>query len=278
MSSAQSSLKSFRILHSVHSEGYFSMGDLQTPKTHVLHATHSTCKPILSQWLRPPSILKPWQKRRSQFCPFSFSLSLIIAPSSSFSTSNLPVSFICQLQSPLFVKLTQLCLTLCDPMDYTVHGILQAGILEWVACPFSRGSSQPRDQNPGLVHCREILFLFSFNWRLITLQYCSGFCHYMHQPWVYICFPSLTPSHLPPHPIPQGHPSAPALSTLSHASNLDRRSVSHKIIYMFQCYSLKSSHPCLPPQSPKDCSLYLCLCYLSYRIIVAIFLNSIYMC
>ena len=37
-------------------------------------------------------------------------------------------------------------LTLCDPMDYTVHGILQARILEWVAFPFSRGSSQSRDQ------------------------------------------------------------------------------------------------------------------------------------
>ena len=41
---------------------------------------------------------------------------------------------------------TQLCLTLCDPMDYTVHGILQARILEWVAFPFSRGSSKPRDR------------------------------------------------------------------------------------------------------------------------------------
>ena len=40
------------------------------------------------------------------------------------------------------------CPTLCDPMDYTVHGILQARILEQVAFPFSRGSSQPRDQNP----------------------------------------------------------------------------------------------------------------------------------
>ena len=34
----------------------------------------------------------------------------------------------------------------CDPMDYTAHGILQARILEWVAFPFSRGSSQLRDQ------------------------------------------------------------------------------------------------------------------------------------
>ena len=42
-------------------------------------------------------------------------------------------------------KVAQSCLTLCNPMDYTVHGILQARILEWVAFPFSRGSSQPRD-------------------------------------------------------------------------------------------------------------------------------------
>ena len=49
------------------------------------------------------------------------------------------------------VLVAQLCLTLCDPMDcslpgISVHGILQARILEWVAIPFSRGSSQTRDQ------------------------------------------------------------------------------------------------------------------------------------
>ena len=44
------------------------------------------------------------------------------------------------------VKFAQLCLTVCNPMDYTVHGILQARLLEWVAFSFSRGSSQPRDQ------------------------------------------------------------------------------------------------------------------------------------
>ena len=42
------------------------------------------------------------------------------------------------------LKVTELCLTLCDPMDYTVRGILQARILEWVAFPFSGESSQPR--------------------------------------------------------------------------------------------------------------------------------------
>ena len=91
-----------------------------------------------------------------------------------------------------------------------------------------------------------------FNWRLITLQYCGGFCHTFT--WIShecTCVPHPDPpSHLPPHPLSQGHPSAPALSTLSHASNLDWRSISHMLIYMFQRYSLKSSHPCLLPWSP----------------------------
>ena len=42
------------------------------------------------------------------------------------------------------VKVSQPCPTLCNPRDYTAHGILQARTLEWVAFPFSRGSSQPR--------------------------------------------------------------------------------------------------------------------------------------
>ena len=50
------------------------------------------------------------------------------------------------------VLVAQSCPTLCDPMDCsppgsTVHGILQARILEWVAIPFSRGSSWPRNQS-----------------------------------------------------------------------------------------------------------------------------------
>ena len=43
------------------------------------------------------------------------------------------------------MKVSQSCLTLRNRMDYTAHGILQARILEWVAFPFSRRSSQPRD-------------------------------------------------------------------------------------------------------------------------------------
>ena len=82
------------------------------------------------------------------------------------------------------------------------------------------------------------------------------------------------PSHLPPCTIPLGHPSAPAPSILYHASNLDWWFVSHMIIHMFQCHSPKSSHPRLLPQSPKECSIHLCLfCYLAYRVIIIIFLR-----
>ena len=101
----------------------------------------------------------------------------------------------------------------------------------------------------------------------------------INQPWVCMCPPSWTP--LPP-PSPS-HPSGSLQCTgpedPSHTSNLDWWSVSHMIIYMFQCCCLKSSHPCLLPQSPKFCSLHLCLfCCLEYRVIVTIFLNFIYIC
>ena len=60
--------------------------------------------------------------------------------------------------------------SLCNPMDYSlpdssIHGILQARVLEWVAFPFSRGSSWLRDwtqgSNPGVLHCRQILYHLS---------------------------------------------------------------------------------------------------------------------
>ena len=46
-----------------------------------------------------------------------------------------------KLEFTVKVQVTQSCLTLCDPIEYTVHGVLQARILEWVAIPFSRVSS-----------------------------------------------------------------------------------------------------------------------------------------
>ena len=59
------------------------------------------------------------------------------------------------------VKVTQLCLTLCDPIDSTVHGILQARLLEWVVIPFSRVIFPSQGLNPGLPHCRQILYQLS---------------------------------------------------------------------------------------------------------------------
>ena len=95
------------------------------------------------------------------------------------------------------VKVAQLCPALCDPMDYIAHGILQARMLECIAFPFSRGSSQPRSptlqadslpakpqgkpkntgvrslsllqqifptqkSNRSLLHCRRILYQLSY--------------------------------------------------------------------------------------------------------------------
>ena len=68
------------------------------------------------------------------------------------------------------VLVAQSCPAVCDLMDFSlpgssVHEILQARILEWVAISYSRGSSQPRDQTQvsyiasGLPHCRQALAL-----------------------------------------------------------------------------------------------------------------------
>ena len=54
------------------------------------------------------------------------------------------------------VKVTRSCLTLCDPVNYTVHGIPQARILQWVAVPFSKGSP-----NPGIKHRSPALQAYS---------------------------------------------------------------------------------------------------------------------
>ena len=118
-----------------------------------------------------------------------------------------------------------------------------------------------------------VIFFFYFTilyWFCHTsTSICHGCTHVPHPE---------PPSHLPLHTISLGHPSAAAPSILYHASNLDWRLISHMILSMFQCHSSKSSHPRPLPQSAKDCSIHLCLfCCFAYRVIVTIFLNSIYM-
>ena len=86
---------------------------------------------------------------------------------------------------------------------------------------------------------------------------------------------SIIPSPSPYHPSGSSQCTSPSIQY--HASNLDWQLVSYMILYMFQCRSPKSSHPLPLPQSPKDCSIHQCLfCCLAYRVIVTIFLNSIY--
>ena len=128
---------------------------------------------------------------------------------------------------------------------------------------------------------QEVNFFFILLINLIGgyLLYCGGFYHtltWFSHGCTRVPHPD-PPSHLPPHPIPQGHPSAPALSTLSHAWNLDWRSISHMVIYMFQCYL--SNHPILTSSHRVQKSLlYICVSFcLAYRVIITIFLNSIYM-
>ena len=100
-----------------------------------------------------------------------------------------------------------------------------------------------------------------------------SFCYFTH--WFKIYTQSWTP--LPP---PSAyHPSGSSQCTRPKdpVSNLDWWFVSYMILYMFQCHSPKSSHPRPLPQSPKNCSIHLCLfrC-LAYRVIITIFLNSVY--
>ena len=127
--------------------------------------------PVMS-WLPACAFLFPMMKRTSF---------LSVSSRRSCRPSSVKVS----------VKVTQSCPILRDPMDYTVHGIFQARILEWVAISFSRGSSHPRDWTQ--VSCtagrfftiwatRDTqvfieLFKFSFcsitNWD-IDLDYCNN--------------------------------------------------------------------------------------------------------
>ena len=71
---------------------------------------------------------------------------------------------------PHKVKATQSCPTLCDPVDYTAHGILQARILEWVAFPFSRGSSQPKDWTQ-VSHIADGFFTIWSRWPNIIVNF-----------------------------------------------------------------------------------------------------------
>ena len=101
---------------------------------------------------------------------------------------------------------------------------------------------------------------------------------YVNQPWIYMCSPSRSPLPPPSPSDPSGSSQCTSPEHLFHASNLGWWFVSPLIVYLFQCCSLRSSHPRLLPQSPKVCSVNLCLFFcFAYSVIVTIFLKSLYM-
>ena len=121
------------------------------------------------------------------------------------------------------------------------------------------------------------LFLKIFNWRLNTLQYCIGFAIHQHESATGVhVFPIRTPL---PHPSPY-HPSGTFQNTSpKHPVSWIESGLAIHFLYDIIHISMPFSQIILPhPQSPKDCSIHQCLyCCLTYRVIITIFLNSIYM-
>ena len=103
------------------------------------------------------------------------------------------------------------------------------------------------------------LFIYLFIYLYFTILY--WFCHTstcIRHGCTHVPHPEPA-SHLPPHTIPLGHPSAPAPSFLYPASNLDWRFVTYMVLYMFQCHSPKSSP--LPTHRVQKTVLYICVSF-----------------
>ena len=136
----------------------------------------------------------------------------------------------------------------------------------------------------GCRHRKLTLFLFFFCtlffyfYLFFTLQYCIGFAIHQHESAMGVhTFPILNP--LPPPSL--YHPSGSSQCT-SHKHPVSCIKPGLAICFLYIIHvSMPFSQiiPPLLPQSPKDYSIHLCLfCCLTYRVVITIFLNSIYMC
>ena len=112
------------------------------------HSSHIQSSPLSTPWTRLEflvhfleslNLTHHWHIIINQIPWVMFGLTVSVVHSMGFD--------LCKMTSIYYYsEVAQSCLTLCKPMDHGVHGIFQAIILELLAIPFSRGSSQPRDQ------------------------------------------------------------------------------------------------------------------------------------
>ena len=115
---------------------------------------------VMSQRSTGQNLVTKSQKEQSSFVTSPWAWQSPGSPLNMF-LKLLQPCFLHLLNKKMKVKVAQSCPTPCDPMDYTVHVILQARILQWVAFPFSRGIFPTQGLNPGLLHCRQILYQLS---------------------------------------------------------------------------------------------------------------------
>ena len=139
------------------------------------------------------------------------------------------------------------------------------GMVDWLIYQVVQG---------GLSWVTSVIFKLDDNYNILMV---FAIHQYESAIGIHVSPPSWTPSNLPPQPLPLGCHKAPALGALLHVSNLHWSSILHMVMYMFQCCSLRSSHPLLLLLSPKVCSLHLCLlCCSACRRVSTTFLDSIY--
>ena len=141
---------------------------------------------------------------------------------------------------------------------------------------WSLGQEDPLKEEM-LTHSSILLFILFY---FLTLKYCIRFAIYQHESTTGIhMFPILNPPLFSLHKpslwvVPVHQPLASSIVHQTWTGDLFH-------IWYYTCFNaiLPNHHPLPLPQSPKDCSIHLCLfCCLVYMVIVTIFLNSIYMC
>ena len=133
-------------------------------------------------------------------------------------------------------------------------------------------------ENQNFINVATILYLKDSQWDMYNRM--SFFFFLILKSLILTCVPKHEPpSHLPPHSISLGHPHAPAPSTLHPTSDMDWRFNSHMTVYMLEFPFSQIIPPSPSPSESKVWYTHLCLfSCLAYRVVIAIFLNSIYMC